>query len=160
MSNNIIFSSNNRSNYIRVNGPNRIVFNREINTASSASRVTALFFSDFSTAVGTGSAARSDGSKWNLAANSVVVEANPGTLGFPSNMANVLRVPWYPYVGGLINRKGGIFGPPDASGILPIPSVGDTQYYRFYFRYDQPFWCYGRSNTSDSRWKYGWHVKL
>lgn len=101
--------------------------------------VTPLFFSDFTAATGTSSTARSDGGKWNLAANDVVVEVNPGTLGFPSNMANVLRIPWYPFTGGLINRKGGILGPPDPTGILPIPAVGDVQYYRYYYRNDQPY---------------------
>lgn len=98
--------------------------------------VTPLFFSDFSTATGTSSLARSDNSKWNIVGDLTII-ANPGNIGMPSNMVNVAQVPWYPVAGGgATNRKGGLTAPSPEG--LSLPNPGDLQYYRWYYENEQP----------------------
>lgn len=95
-------------------------------TVAAAGALTPEFFSDFSTATGTGASARSDGGKWDDQAVGFTVIANPGTLGFPAAMVNVIDVDW---------DNGFNFARTDT---LPIPAVGVARHYRWYMRVDIP----------------------
>ena len=92
-----------------------------------------LFFSDWRTATGTSLEALTDGSKWtDISANSDSngeVIPNPGDLGFPVSMTNILRV-------ATDGTRDGWFEPKVRG--LPIPMVGQSRYYRWYFRNAQP----------------------
>lgn len=95
-----------------------------------------IWFSRFDN-IGTNQAARQDGGpgtyKWDTAGGQLEVIANPGTLGFPATLPNILRVPWYVVSGNSILGKGGIYGPS-----FPTMAVGATRYFRYYFRLEQP----------------------
>ncbi|HEY0674231.1 MAG TPA: hypothetical protein VGD27_18300 [Longimicrobiales bacterium] len=88
-----------------------------------------LFFSDFRTALGTSSAAVTDGGKWNVQATTpetMRIVSSAG-LGFPSS--NVMEMIATPERQGFaIIRKTG----------MPTPAVGESRYYRWYIRVMQP----------------------
>ncbi|MBP6629778.1 MAG: hypothetical protein KA297_10130 [Kofleriaceae bacterium] len=99
--------------------------------ARTGAPLTPLLQSDFATATGTTAMALEDGGLWAVYGTGGEVLANPGDLGFPAGMANVLRVSW--------SQGSGIWrvGPPFGPG-LPALAVGSTRYYRYYFRQVQP----------------------
>jgi hypothetical protein len=89
----------------------------------------AIFFSDFSAALGNSTAAKTDGGKWNIVAdpgNSLDVIAG-ASVGFPS--ANVLRV--------IARTSAQGFARLAKTG-LGIPNVGQSFFYRWYYRHEQP----------------------
>jgi hypothetical protein len=94
-----------------------------------------VFASDWHTAVGSGSTAKSDGGKWDVtvdsggAANRIEVVATTG-LDFPSGMANCLKVlnpfaNWQNLYWNVLVQNG-----------WALPTVGNALYQRLYFRYD------------------------
>ncbi|HEY0674232.1 MAG TPA: Ig-like domain-containing protein [Longimicrobiales bacterium] len=88
-----------------------------------------VFSSDFSTALGTSSAAVTDGGRWNIQATTpeTMRIISAAGLGFPS--ANVMEmIATSERQGFAIIRKTG----------MPIPAVGESRYYRWYIRVMQP----------------------
>jgi hypothetical protein len=116
--------SNTGRNTANFNRGNSVKARREV--VPSGTDLTPVFQSDWSTATGTSASAQSDGGKWETVATGLTVVANPGTLGFPATMANLLDVPW-----------NGAFAFCRTES-LGVPSVGVTRYYRWYFRLEIP----------------------
>ena len=101
-------------------------------TVTTPSTVTTLFESDWRTAVGTGTTALRDGTKWtewvNYGGPQLLTVVSASGMGFPAGMANVLRVLQV--------------GEQDAEHVqltngIPAPQVGDHLYYRIYTRVDE-----------------------
>ncbi len=101
-------------------------------TVTTTSVGTTLFESDWRTATGTSTTALRDGTKWSEWVNyggPQLLSVVPATgLGFPSGMANVLRVLQ--------------MGEQDAEHMqltngIPAPQVGSHLYYRIYTRVDE-----------------------
>lgn len=94
-------------------------------TGGAPALLTPVFQSDWATATGGGSSARSDGGVWNVftgQADKTVVVASTG-LDFPTT--NVLRVQYIDTIGGSEVLR--------ATG-LGVPADGDTRWYRWYHR--------------------------
>ena len=101
-------------------------------TVTTPSAATTLFESDWRTAVGTGTTALRDGTKWtawvNYGGPQLLSVVSASGMGFPAAMTNVLRVLQA--------------GESDAEHMqlqngLPLPQVGDHIYYRIYTRVDE-----------------------
>ena len=101
-------------------------------TVTAISTGTTLFESDWRTATGTGTTALRDGTKWsewvNYGGPQLLSVVPASGMGFPSGMANVLRVLQ--------------MGESDAEHMqltngIPAPQVGDHLYYRIYTRVDE-----------------------
>lgn len=98
-------------------------------TDAGVTPVSALFFSDWRTALGGTASAKSDGNKWNVVgdpANGLDVVAG-APLGFPS--ANCLRVTGQEAAGGFARL---------AKTGLGVPADGQSFFYRWYYRHEQP----------------------
>lgn len=103
-----------------------------------------LFFADWATQSGNSTTAFSDGGKFDLLTDTGGIASceviTPTGLGFPTNMAKVVRIGPLPSEvdSGPIGRK--------TSGIA-IPAVGESLYYRWYYRHMQPEVLYGDFQT-------------
>ena len=90
------------------------------------------FFADWRHATGTTAAALGDGPtaptrKFDqIGGAGAIVIVNPGTIGFPADMANILQVR-------LQTSNSGYTEPRRTTGIA-IPAIGQTRYYRVYLR--------------------------
>lgn len=95
-------------------------------TTPSAAR-TVIWSSDWSTALGTTNAALTDGSRWSMVGGQGLEVISATGLNFPT--PNVLRVTARGETTGYaFLRKTG----------LPIPQVGESNFYRWYFRATMP----------------------
>ncbi len=126
-----------------------------------AALLTPVFFSDWRTAaLGTANADVQDGGKWDTILGNDLGEIIDAPAGFPTHHALLVE---YKAVNFLNMRKNG----------LPVPGVGTTRNYRFYWRHDQPdwptdnnqhpvqdgnagsqcSWTFGTNTTSNTTWR-------
>ena len=122
-----------------------------------------IFASDWSTATGQTTVAKTDGSRWNIISdpgNGLNVLATCQSLGFPS--ATCLEV------NGIQSATG--FARLAKTG-MPIPAVGESMYFRWYYRHEQPSlgdnsqhpiesgqnggldWCFNTETLSNTTWR-------
>jgi hypothetical protein len=94
-------------------------------------------FVDWRTATGTTSTAVLDGSKlvdrFGGTSGLIEVITNPGTLGFPATLTNIMQVEFNAENSALVGRE-----PSDGYLHSTVPSVGNSIYRRWYLRNDLP----------------------
>jgi uncharacterized protein YjdB len=122
-----------------------------------------IFTSDWSSATGQTTVAKTDGSRWNIISdpgNGLNVLATCQSLGFPS--ATCLEV------NGIQSATG--FARLAKTG-MPIPAVGESMFFRWYYRHEQPSlgdnsqhpiesgqnggldWCFNTETLSNTTWR-------
>jgi uncharacterized protein YjdB len=122
-----------------------------------------IFTSDWSSELGLTTLAKTDGSRWNIISdpgNGLSVLNTCQSLGFPS--ATCLQVDGVQSATGFARL---------AKTGMPIPAVGESMYFRWYYRHEQPSlgdnsqhpiesgqaggldWCFNTETTSNTTWR-------